>query len=500
MIVSGHPLATTAGFEALQEGGTVVDAAIAAAAVLAVVLPQACTVGGDAFMLIHRAAEGTFGLNGSGRCPAGVTADKFPDGVPQRGPNSAVVPSLVRAWHDAHSRFGRIEWPRLFARAIQHAREGFPLSDDAAQSIRANRALLESDPGCTDAFLRGGGLQAGEVFRQEALAHTLARIALEGPAGFYEGRVPVALGARVTERGGALRAGDFADVRTQWVAPLAVEYRGRTIVVMPPNSFGLLLSLQLKLIEREPLDWESAGDGERLALLVGAWNRAQGAGRRLIADPAFVPQASHVDIESVVARAAALPANGAGLPNLGGTAIVSVADRDGNGIVLVQSVFRAWGAAVLDPETGILLNNRLYGFSAERGHPNVIAPGKRPAHTLCPVMVKEGEALRYLTASPGGTGQTITVAQVLTNVFDRKMGLADAVAAPRWSSDIAGKLIAESTIPREALEALAARGFKLEPGPAGTPYFGSAQLIEIRRNGILAGAADRRREDCLLAQ
>lgn len=498
MIVSGHPLATTAGLELLDEGGSVVDAAIGAAAVLAVVLPQACTLGGDAFMLIHRSGEGTVGLNGSGRCPAGLSADRFPDGIPGRGPNSASVPSVVRAWHDAHARFGKLPWRHLFRRAIAHASEGFPLSDDVARSIQANRALLQTDAACAQTFLQDGGLAAGGLFRQEALGATLKRIAEEGADAFFEGRVSAAISACIQNRGGVMSSNDFAAVRCEWVEPLVARYRGRTLAVMPPNSYGLLLLLQMKLLERAHIDWKTVTDDERLAALLGAWSRAYAAGRDSIADPS--PTTAKVDVDALAERAAQLPETIKSAPNPGGTAVVAVGDRHGNGTVLVQSVFRAWGAAVLDPETGVLLNNRLSAFSVEHGHPNEIAPGKRPAHTLCPAMVLEGGALRFLVGSPGGTGQTITMTQVLTNVLDRQFNLAQAVAAPRWSSDLSGNLITESTIPASVVETLNARGFAVAAGAAGAPYFGSAQLIEVRANGVLAGAADHRREDCLLAR
>jgi gamma-glutamyltranspeptidase/glutathione hydrolase len=500
MLVAGHPLAATAGLEALQQGGTFVDAAIAAAAVITVVLPNASTIGGDAFMLVHEAGKPTIGLNGSGPCPSSYSPADFPAGIPRRGPQSATVPALVRAWHDVHVRFGKLPWNRLFTRAIQHAEEGFPLSDDVARSIQLNRALLEKDPGCADMFLRDGGLRAGEIFRQPGLASTLQAVADQGVAGFCEGRVPEALSRCVVERGGGFRSADFPAVTTEWTEPLAIDHGGLTIQVMPPNSVGLFLLVQLRLLARSGIDWTAVGDEERLAALMLATERTLKTARPWIADPRTSVRARRPDIEALVALAEAVPDPTSLPPNPGGTSIISVADSEGNGIVLVQSVFQAWGAGVLDRETGVLLNNRLSGFSHEPGHDNAIAPGKRPAHTLCPVMaIEPGGRLRYLTGSPGGLGQTITDAQVLTNLIDRRMGIAESIHAPRWSADLNGAFILEDEFPDALLAALSRRGLAVRRGPYGTPYFGSAQVIELRANGTLAGVADHRREDCLLA-
>jgi gamma-glutamyltranspeptidase/glutathione hydrolase len=500
MLVAGHPLAAAAGSEALQRSGSFVDAAIAAAAVITVVLPNASTIGGDAFMLIHEAGKPTIGLNGSGPCPLSYAAADFPDGIPRRGPRSATVPTLVRAWHDAHERFGKLPWESLFTRAIEHAAEGFSLSNDVARAIQLNNALLQSDPGCADVFLRNGGLRAGELFRQPELAKTLETIASRGIAGFCEGWVPEALARCVVARGGGFRAEDFHALSTEWVEPLAIQHGGLTVEVMPPNSVGLFLLLQLRLLARAGIDWMRVGDVDRLAALMLATERTLKAARPWIADPRSSARVRRPDIEALVAAAESIPQPAPLPPNPGGTSIISVADASGNGIVLVQSVFQAWGAAVLDRETGVLLNNRLSGFTHEPGHENVIAPGKRPAHTLCPVMVLERSgSLRYLAGSPGGLGQTVTVAQVLTNLIDRRMGIAESIQAPRWSADLNGNFIVEDAFPDAVLVELGERGFAVQRGPYGTPYFGSAQMIELLANGTLAGVADHRREDRLLA-
>jgi len=500
MILSGHKLASLAGMELLEEGGSVIDAAIGAAAVMSVVLPSACSLGGDAFMLVHKRDEGVIGLNGSGPCPLKRSIDDFPDGIPIRGPDSATIPALVRAWYELHRRFGRLKWKSLFRRATEHAANGFPLSDDIAAAIASSRPLLEKDPGCAELFLRDGGVKAGELFRQEALARTLDAIAQKGPGAFHEGDMPRRLCDYVGSRGGAWEPEDFAQVKVEWVQPLATAYRGMSVQAMPPNSFGLYLLLQLKLVERAGLDWLRAPDEVRLALLIRAAQQAFVAGRDNVADPAASPQAGNPDLDAVLAKIADEPRGRGRIPNGGGTAIASVADGEGNGCVLVQSVFRAWGAAVLDPETGVLLNDRLSGFNIERGHPNMVAPRKRPAHTLCPVMVLDGRRLRYLAGSPGGPGQTITLTQLLTNLLDRGMTPAEAVEAPRWSVGHSGELILEGSFPDETARKLQAEGLAVTLAQKPVPFFGSAQLIELRETGLLAGSADLRREDCLLAR
>ncbi len=494
-MAAGHGLAAEAGQEILLAGGNFADAAIAAAAVLAVVRPSGCTIGGDCMILLDHHQQGCLGLNGSGACPQGLSADDFPVRIPVTGPRSATMPTLVRAWAALHKRFGRLEWPALFHRAIEAAEVGFPLSRDVANGISASNGVLARDPGCTAVFLADGGIRAGESLRQPALAQTLRAIANDGADAFYEGDIARSISDYVVGRGGAFTPADFATATVEWVEPLRLGYHGFDVRVLPPNSYGLYLLLQLRLLDQAAPRWDAIDDAERLGTLIEAAQSAFAAGDRWVADPAVAPGSKQPDIDAVLAQARA----GGSMQNPGGTSVVSVVDDEGSAIVLVQSVFGPWGGAVLDPATGVLLNNRMNGFTLEPGHPNVLAPGKRPAHTLCPCLVFDQSGLRYLVSSPGGRGQTITVAQAITNLVDRRATLSDTVRVPRWSSDRAGAVILEDEFPDEILGALASSGIAAGRNLNNSPNFGTLQLVERRSDGLLSCVPDHRREDVALA-
>ncbi|MBI2821327.1 MAG: gamma-glutamyltransferase [Acidobacteria bacterium] len=500
MVVSGHPSASLAGWKMLEAGGSVADAAVAAASMLAVVLPQACTLGGDAFILIHDAVKGTtVGLNASGPAPAALRAETFAGGIPRDGPLAATVPGVVAGWHEMQRRFGRLPWKEVLAPAIAAAEQGFPASAALARAAADYRSLLESDPASASLFLPAGSpLAAGQVLRQPQLAVTLREIATDGADAFYRGRPAASIARACNARGGLLQDADFHRYRPEWVEPLATSYRDLRVGAMPPNSFGLLMLLQLNVLEDFDLAALPVGSAARCALLMSAARAAFAQGRRAIADPAAgsLPVTEVLSPEATrrMREAARRALTGPLAANQGGTAVVSAADAAGNGVTLVQSIFLLFGSGVTDPESGVLLNNRMTGFTTEPGHPNQVAPGKRPAHTLSPAMAFQDGRLRFLLGTPGGPGQTLTLTQVLSNVVDLKMDLAAAVEAPRWSMNLAGEAILEASAAEQTLAELRRLGSPAQRAPSGSPFFGSAEVIEILPNGVLCGAADSRRE------
>lgn len=500
MVVSGHPLATLAAWQTIDRGGSVVDAAISGAAVLAVALPNACTIGGDAFILIHHAPEAkTFGINASGPAPAATDPGMFAPQIPVKGPLSMTVPGLVGGWQAAHDRFGRLDWPSLFEAAIRLADDGVPMSRDLARAMRNSRDELAKDPGCRALFLDSKLAPApGSKLRQPALARTLTEIANGGARAFYDGWPADSLGHAVSAVDGFLRATDLEGYEPEWVDPLEADYRGHTVRVMPPNSFGLFMLLQLRALAEIDLTRLESGSPERFRHLIAATRAAFAEGRRFVADPNFgAPDVSEaLGAEMTKRLQGAVAAGGAALQmsNQGGTAVISVADPEGNGITLVQSVFTPFGSAVADAETGIVLNDRMIGFTMEPGHPNEVAPGKRPAHTLNPVMVMEGERLRFLLGTPGGPGQTVTLTQVLSNLVDLEMNISEAVHTPRWSQGRQGEPLVEADVPGDVVPTLEAAGIPVSTIEGGSPFFGSAEGIEIGSDGVLRGAVDHRRE------
>jgi gamma-glutamyltranspeptidase len=285
-----------------------------------------------------------------------------------------------------------------------------------------------------------------------------------------------------------------------WVDPLHYEYRGHKVCVMPPNSYGLAMLLQLAALQGTRLQDQQLGSVERLRLLIKAAEAAFRVARPVLADPGVVAgRLADVLGPSMIADLRAAldrePAGVADAPRGLGTAVLSVADGDRNGVTIVQSIFAPFGSCVADRTTGIVLNNRLLGFSQVPGHPNRAAPSKRPAHTLNPVMVFEGGKLRFLLGTPGGSGQTITLTQVLTNMLDLGLDLKDAIAAARWSMDLQGNFTLEHDMDPDLPARLAVVGVAARMATQTQRYFfGSAECIAIDASGGLTAAADFRRE------
>jgi gamma-glutamyltranspeptidase/glutathione hydrolase len=487
----------------LALGGTVADAAIAAASVLSVVLPQACTIGGDAFILVHDAASGkTYGLNASGRSPAGTDVAALGQRIPERGPRSCTVPGVVGGWAELHGKFGRLPWERILKRAIELATDGFLPLPNFVESTQALHPLIKQDPGATELFLGEQQPRVGRLFKQPALGRTLAEIARNGSSAFFKGEIAERLAAYVQSQGGWLTASDLAAYSPVWVEPLETTFRGRLVRVMPPNSFGLFMLLQLAALDPIRLDNISSGSPERYAALIEAAQSAFAAGDAYVSDPdtARGPASELLCDAGLASLRSAIRSRSDNLPdNRGGTAVVAIADAEGNAVALVQSVFLPYGAAVADPSTGILLNNRMIGFNTIPGHPNVVAPGKLPAHTLNPTITFENREVRQVLLTPGGPGQTLTLVQVMQAMWDHGHTLHEAVALPRWSMDLSGAVVVEPVFPEETLAALHKRGTAAQRGVPGSPFFGSVEAVERLVDGGLVAVADDRREAYALA-
>ena len=492
MVVSGHRDATEAAWRILASGGTVADAAIAGAVVLAVTQPQACTLGGDAFILVHDASSRrTEGLNASGFSPRLAEKRLFENGIPERGALTANVPGVVGGWEALHQRFGRLPWKTLLEPAIALAAEGCGASRGFARATAVYAKLIDAfEPSRRLFHPEGKPLAPGDRFRQPQLARTLEKIAQSGAEAFYEGEIARSIARACEAQGGVLRAEDFAGYKPEWVAPLEVEYRGHRVRAMPPNSYGLYLLLQLRALQEQNLKSHELDSSARIAALVGAAQAAFAVGNKAVADPRFVTE----DVAALLGTRLR-KSDARGTPNLGGTAVISVIDAQGNAVTLVQSIFLVFGSGTVDPESGVLLSNRMIGFTTERGHPNEIAPRKRPAHTLCPCQVFDAQGeIRYSLGTPGGPGQTLTIAQVLQAVLERGVPLEDAISAPRWSQDLGSLAVVEDSMPQSTVEGVRALGIELEKAQPNSPFFGSAEGIHRDAEGRFSGVADFRRD------
>jgi len=501
VVVSGHRTATDAALEIMRNRGNIVDAAIAGAAVLCAALPHACGLGGDCFALLHYEGK-TQSLNGSGRSPGRLPRDVSPDQL-SSGPLSCSVPGMLGGWEALHRRHGALPWGELFHFAIDLARHGVAVSDDLAKALEAHREALRTDPGCRRIFLAPeNDSGSSRLLRQPGLAGSLEAVARRGAKAFYTDEIGRRLCQALAGRGGVLEMDDLAAYQPIWTEPLRYRYRGLDICVPPPNSYAMLLLLQLAALSSVSLDAYAYGSPERLAFLMKAAQLAIAEGAPLLADPQCV-EAVHSELPppALVGRleraliAPEEPGRRQDLPPSHGTALISVADRRGNGITIIQSIFTPFGSHVGDDQTGVVLNNRLLGFSTDPAAANAAAPARRPAHTLSPALVLEGGRLRYLLSTPGGSGQTITLAQVLTGMVDYGQPLEDSIGSPRWSLDLQGNLLAEPEITSRVVDAIRASGLPVHTAESRHRFFfGSAECIHVGEEMELKAVADYRRD------
>jgi gamma-glutamyltranspeptidase/glutathione hydrolase len=462
MMVASHPLAVEAGIAMLRAGGSAIDALVAAAAVLSVVEPSASGIGGDAFFLVHDAAENRVrALNGSGVAPAALTASRFPgrDTVPLRAPLSCTVPGAVQAWEDAWKRWGKLPWEELLAPAVHHAQNGFPISWRMGRVLTSNAATISRDPGLSATYLdsEGASLRAGSICRPHSLARTLEEIRRDGASSFYRGRIAEQL-ARGTERdGGALSAADLAAHKSVFAEPCRLDRGPVAIFEQPLPSQGLLLLVMLGLVSEgeRPSSSDSfeelhrqieskkiafavkesfLTDPGRLPVpeseLIDALTSSatlQRLGRLLEQEPLPVSLASEVVVNALseagprsralidAYRAAGFDPAHPPLPGDGATdtTYLCAADRDGNMAGLIQSIFHPFGCGYQEPATGILLNNRACGFSLDARHINSLVPGWRTVHTLNSFLIHHEGRPWIVAGTPGGDNQVQTNLQVV---------------------------------------------------------------------------------------
>jgi gamma-glutamyltranspeptidase len=512
-VASPHTAATRAGADAFEAGGNALDAALAAAITLAVVYPQACGVGGDLFTLIERAENHTLvAVNSSGAAPAAVDPEAVRaahGGMPQRGPLTITVPGAVAGWRAICDQGARFDWDRHLAAALGYAHDGIPVARALAETLRANDGVLRADPGIADVFFPGGKpLAEGDLLRQPALGATLGTLASQGPEALYGGPLGRAYVDGLRAVGSPLALDDLAAHGPLLVPPLASRYRDLDVRVVPPNSQGFVLLEILTAIERMGIDPDPLGpDAATIALIVQA---ARADRDRHLADPeamrvhvATLLDDGHIAALTDEVRAHVVGVAARGAPHHGDTIGLVTADAEGNAVSLIQSLYDGFGSGVLEPVTGILAHSRGAQFVLDPDHPNVLAPGKRPAHTLMPVMAHRGDRPAVVSGTMGGHGQPQINATHLLRVADLDLSAADALAAPRWlvggldQGD--GWILAESTVPPSVVGDLEAAGFRVDRilGPSGE--LGHSHLIRFRPDGSFEVGSDPRADGGAMA-
>lgn len=505
VVATSHPLATGAALKVLQDGGNAFDAAVAAAAVLNVVEPHMTGLGGDVFALFWSARDRRLGgLDASGRAGSLATPDTILAlglrDVPYRGAGSVTVPGALSGWASLLEAYGSLSLSEALAPALDLAQNGFPVSPIIASQWRGNVRVLRQDPGARATYLIDGerAPEAGEWFRNPDLAETFRIIGREGTAALYGG----ALGARIVqslqEMGGFLTLEDLRDHHPEWVEPLSIAFRGHRVWELPPAGQGIAALQMLKILE--PLDLEAMGHNspEYLHHLIEAKKLAFADLARYVSDRDFLegdPSALLAE-DYIAGRRALLDPSRAGTRvdpgrpfDNGETIYLAVGDQEGNMVSLINSVFEYFGSGVVVPGTGFVLQNRGAGFTLEEGHPNRLAPGKRPFHTLIPGFVtKDGEPLLAFGVM-GGSMQPQGHVQLLLNHMVFGMDLQEAVDAPRFRHTSGTSVALEAPLSDEVRRALEALGHQVSEEGS----FGGAQVVMRLPRGW-AAASDPRKD------
>ncbi len=509
MAATSHPLATLAAVDMLRAGGNAMDAAIAAAAVQAVVEPQSTGIGGDCFVLYAPAGSGeVIAYNGSGRAPKAAETDWYLERgfaeIPLNSAHAVTVPGAIEAWDRLAADHGRKGLDALLQTAIHYAENGYVVHGRVAADWAACLDLLRRDATAVRIFLPGGGApKAGSLHRQPELAATLKTIARRGRAGFYEGAVAADIVGYLRQQGGLHEPDDFAAARGEYVAPIRTAYRGVDIYQIPPNNQGITALIMLNILsgfDLAGLDPRGAG---RLHLEVEAARLAFRDRDALIADPrqAEVPVAELLSADYAAALRRRIDPDRAAtdlppaLLHRSDTVYLCVVDRDRNAVSFINSIYHSFGSGLVSPRTGVVLQNRGAGFRVDPAHPNRIAPGRRPLHTIMPgLAVKDGRAAMPFGVM-GGDYQPFGHVHFLTNVLDFGCDLQEALDLPRVFYD-RGVLEVERGLGAEAVSGLSARGHRV--AVAAEPL-GGGQAISIDwETGVLTGGSDPRKDGCAL--
>ncbi len=515
MVATSQPLAVAAGLEILAQGGSAADAAVAVAAALNVTEPTSTGIGGDVFALYYEAASRrVYALNGSGRAPKALTLERLrreglDKELPPFHPYTITVPGACAAWCDLVERFGRLSMDRVLAPAIRLAEEGFPVAPITAYFwARGVERQLRHAVNGLELTIEGRAPRPGEVFRNPGLARTFRLVAEQGKAAFYQGPIAEAIVAVVQEAGGCLALEDLAEHRSEWVEPISTTYRGFRIWECPPNGQGLAALLALNIVEGFHVAEMDPLGPERLHLLIEAMRLAFADARWYVADPAQVS----IPLEELLSKAYAearrrhIHPQKATLDVQRGTPLatsdtvyLAVVDGEGNACSFINSNYMGFGTGIVPRGWGFTLQNRGHNFSLDPDHPNALAPGKRPYHTIIPALAthEDDGSLFACFGVMGGFMQPQGHLQVVVGLMDDGLDPQSALDRPRFcilSGEAGGTVALEDGIPLATMARLAEMGHPVRPVTGhGRAVFGRGQVIlRDRDTGVLWGGSDPR--------
>ncbi len=518
IVAAEHPLAAQVGTLILAEGGNAVDAAVAANAMMGLVAPMSNGIGGDLFAIVYIAKEGKlYGLNASGWAPAALSIDylrqKGITAMPYRGIHSVTVPGAVDGWAALLKRFGRMTFSAVLAPAIRFAEEGVPVTELVSGVWTANEQILNGDPASARTFLVDGHAPAiGELFRNPDLAWSLKEITKQGRDAFYKGKIAQRILECSSRHAGTLSARDLAEFSSEWVEPISTTYRGWTIYEIPPNGQGIAALIMLNIMEQFPLSDYGHNSTKALHIMIEAKKLAYADLLQYVADQRFsdVPVAGLLDKAYARDRAAWIDTTtancnvGPGNPPHPGddTIYLSVVDKDGNMVSLIQSNYENFGSGLAPEGTGFALQNRGALFTLDPNHPNALAGRKRPLHTIIPAFMSKGDS-KIAFGIMGGWNQSQAHAQFVSNIIDHGMNIQAALEAARFrKTTFEGcDLQIEARVPPSVRTELQAKGHQLEVRGDYSPVMGGGQAVmRIFSTGVNYGGSDPRKDGAAIPE
>ena len=511
-------LASQAGAQILARGGSAVDAAIAANAVLGVVEPMMCGLGGDMFAIYWDAKTGKLtGINSSGPAPLGLSpgflTGKDIKTMPSSGIHSVTVPGAVEGWFRMHQRFGKLPWKDLFQPAILYAEQGYPVTEAIHEewASKAAVAKLRRNPESARTFLPGGEApQVGDLFRNPAMAHALRLVAEHGRDAFYKGEIAAAILKTSQSLDGTMTAQDLASYEPEWVEPISTTYRGWRVYELPPNGQGMAALEMLNLMETVPAAPEGPYSAAEIHERIEAMKLSYSDLHRYDADPRVVkvPVAELLSKEYARKRAAGIDPKRAnckvdpGQPVGSDTTYLTVVDADGNIVSWIQSLFSAFGSGVGVEGMGFELQNRGSAFTLEASHPNVLAGGKRPFHTIIPAFMENGD--RHIGFGiMGGANQPLAHAQFASNVIDYGMNVQAALEEGRFTKRSAAgcDVSIEDRVPLHSLQQLSELGHQIAIRRPYTQEMGRGQaILHDSKTGVNYAASDPRADGAAIPE
>jgi gamma-glutamyltranspeptidase/glutathione hydrolase len=517
MAATSQPLATQVALDILKKGGTAIDAAIAANAVLGVVEPTGCGIGGDLFAIIWNDEKGKlYGLNASGRSPRSLKLEYFKnkgyDFIPSTGPLPVSVPGCVDGWFEMHEMFGRLPMRDILQPAINYARDGFPVSEVIAYYLNRNTQALKEFPNIKETYMPDGkSPEKGEIFKNPRLASTLDKIAKGGRNEFYRGSIAKAIAAFMKSQGGFLTYDDMARHNSEWIEPVSSSYRGYDVWELPPNGQGIATLQILNILEGFDIEKMGFGSAEYMHLFTEAKKLAFEDRAKFYADPRFsaIPVSQLISKKYAAERRKLINPERAGRVydpgkiEAGNTIYLTVADKYGNMVSLIQSNYRGMGSGMCPTGLGFVLQDRGEMFSLDAGHANGYAPGKRPFHTIIPGFITKSGKPYISFGVMGGDMQPQGHAQVIINLVDFKMNLQEAGDAPRMyhtgSSEPTGEqmtnggvLSLENGFRWEEIQKLLSMGHRIEWNLGG--YGGYQAIMWDDKNKVWYGASESRKD------